>query len=205
MHWDDGLAQDKKDIVNDTARIKIVRAGPGSGKTTLFVAAITKALPQWSNPKAGIAALSFTNVAQQEIAQKAGRIPPPHLIATIDAYILRYIIKPFSSIITGNQSGIRLLPAPIAEHFGDDIQVGASRQERGRLTQVTFITNDQNGNVVMHARTGYNTITVPTSVRNTILGRNNACGDQDSSRIATRTTSRTASSTTRSTATASHD
>lgn len=169
MPWDDGLAQDKKDIVNDVARIKIVRAGPGSGKTTLFVAAITKILTEWSNQKAGIAALSFTNVAQVEIAQKAGHIPPPHLIATIDAFILRYIIKPFSSIITGNQQGIRLLPAPIAEHFGDDIQVGASRQERGRLTQVTFITNDQQGNVVMTARTGYNTIIIPTIMRTIIL------------------------------------
>jgi DNA helicase II / ATP-dependent DNA helicase PcrA len=169
MPWDDNLAQDKKDIVNDPVRIKIVRAGPGSGKTTLFVAAIAKTLIEWNNQKAGIAALSFTNVAQHEIAEKAGPIPPPHLIATIDAFILRYIIKPFSSIITGVQSGIRLLPAPTAEYFGDDIQVGASRQERGRLTQVTFITKDQHGNVVMHARTGYNTITVPDSMRTTIL------------------------------------
>jgi len=169
MPWDDGLTPDKRDIVNDGARIKIVRAGPGSGKTTLFVAAIRKALTEWHDPKAGIAALSYTNIAQQEITEKAGHIPPPHLVTTIDAFILRYVIKPFASIVTGSPDGVRLLPAPVAQYYDDEIQVGASRRERGRLTEVTFLQHDTNGNVVMHAKTGYGSTPVHATRRDAVL------------------------------------
>jgi DNA helicase-2/ATP-dependent DNA helicase PcrA len=170
MPWDDGLTQEKKDIINDDARIKIVRAGPGSGKTTLFVAALRRALAEWHDTRTGIAALSYTNIAQQEITKKAGHIPPPHLVTTIDGFVLRYIIKPFAGIVTGNLDGTRLLPAPVASSFGEDtIQVGANRQDRGKLTEVTFIQHDENGHVVLKAKTTWGTITVPNTRRDAVL------------------------------------
>jgi DNA helicase-2/ATP-dependent DNA helicase PcrA len=169
MPWDDGLTDDKRGIINHASRIKIVRAGPGSGKTTLFVAAIRKALAEWRDTKAGIAALSYTNIAQQEIAQKAGHIPPPHLVTTIDGFVLRYIIRPFASVVTGSPDGVRLLPAPVAQYYDDETQVGASRQERGKLTEVTFLQHDADGNIVMHAKTGYGTIPVHGTRRDAVL------------------------------------
>ena len=169
MAWDDGITPDKRDIVNDAARIKIVRAGPGSGKTTLFVAAIRKELADWHDTKAGVAALTYTNIAQQEIAKKAGYIPPPHLITTIDGFVLQYIIRPFANIGSGNRDGVRLVPAPVAAYYDDETQVGASRGERGKLTEVTFIQHDANGRVEMRAKTGFGTRPVHDTRRDAIL------------------------------------
>jgi DNA helicase II / ATP-dependent DNA helicase PcrA len=156
MPWDDNLNQEKKDIILDRARIKVVRAGPGTGKTRLFVGTLRREMEGWNHKKAGIAALSFTNVAQQEFSKRVGSIPTPHLATTIDSFILRFIIRPFAHLITKNNKGTRLLPAIIAEHHPeDDIQIGTHRAERSKLTDISYIGHDRNGNVLMKGITAF--------------------------------------------------
>ena len=171
MPWDDNLSPEQKAIVLDGARIKVVRAGPGTGKTRLFVGAFQHALEEWSYHKAGVAALSYTNVAQQQIAERAGQISPPHLTSTIDGFILRFVIRPFAHLITKNQQGTRLLPANIAKHHAEDaVQIGTDRTQRSKLADITYIGQDERGNVQMKGITAYNTIPVHDQQRNVVLG-----------------------------------
>lgn len=169
MPWDDDLTPEKRAIIADDARIKVVRAGPGRGKTTLFVAAIQQALETWPDTKRGIAALSYTNIAQQEIEKKAGQIAAPHLIATIDAFVLRFIIRPFASIVAGHPDGLRLLPAPVAQYYDTDIQIGATNRDRAKLTEITFLQHDDQGSIVLHAKTAYGTSPIRDQRRQAVL------------------------------------
>lgn len=172
MPWDDKLSPDQKGIVLDPARIKVVRAGPGTGKTRLFVAALQKELDDWPHAKAGIAALSYTNVAQQQIAERAGHIPPPHLTTTIDGFILRFIIRPFAHLITQNPQGTRLLPAIIAKHHAQaEVKIGTNVAQRSKLTDIMYIGQDEHGHVQMTGITAYKTTPVHEQQRDFVLAQ----------------------------------
>ncbi len=79
-----------------------VNACPGSGKTTAIAYKLTQLIKKWkdsSNKFAGIACLSFTNTAKDEIAQKyrgfcQSLLTYPHLISTIDSFINHNITLP---------------------------------------------------------------------------------------------------------------
>ncbi len=169
MPWDDNLSEEQRAIALDSARIKIVRAGPGAGKTRLFVGALQQAMEDWPHRRAGIAALSFTNIAQQEIAKRAGTIASPHLTTTIDSFVLRFIIRPFAHLITQRQQGTRLLPSIIAKQFADDVQIGTSNAERSRLSDIRYIGHDKHGNVLMTGVTAYTTRPVHEQRRELVL------------------------------------
>ena len=67
----------------------VIRAGPGSGKTRVFVEALRRQLEGWTSMRSGIAALSFTNVAHEVVTERLGGAPPaPHFIGTIDSFLL---------------------------------------------------------------------------------------------------------------------
>lgn len=172
MPWDDKLSPEQKAIVIDPARIKVVRAGPGTGKTRLFVAALQKELIDWPHAKAGIAALSYTNVAQQQIAGRAGHIPPPHLTTTIDGFILRFIIRPFAHLITNNAQGTRLLPALIAKHHAQtEVKIGTNNAQRSKLADIMYIGQDGHGHLQMTGITAYKTTPVHDQQRDFVLGQ----------------------------------
>jgi DNA helicase-2/ATP-dependent DNA helicase PcrA len=66
---DDFPNSEQKDVLDSAARITVVRACPGSGKTRVFVESMRRHLNSWQKKGAGIAAVSFTNVAQEQIAR----------------------------------------------------------------------------------------------------------------------------------------
>ncbi|MDP1843252.1 MAG: UvrD-helicase domain-containing protein [Sediminibacterium sp.] len=90
------------------ARGKIIlNACPGSGKTTCIVHKLSlieaECLEQFG-PHAGIACLSFTNVAKNEILDKYKKnqgqeLRYPHLVATIDSFINQFITLPFYNLL----------------------------------------------------------------------------------------------------------
>lgn len=169
MPWDDGLSDEQRGIVQDPARLKIVRAGPGTGKTRLFVGALQKQLSGWTHTKSGIAALSYTNVAQQEIESRTGHFGYPHITTTIDSFILRYVVRPFAHIVTKNPNGVRLLPEPVAERYTDDVQVGVNNAQRSKLTDIAFIGYDDKGCLIMSGYTNHRREFVHESRRNSVL------------------------------------
>lgn len=170
MPWDDNLSKEQKAIAQDSARIKIVRAGPGTGKTRLFVGTLQREIEAWPDKRTGIAALSYTNVAQREISERTGTIPSPHLTTTIDSFILRCIIRPFAHLITQNPKGTRLLPAIIArQHADGNVQIGTTNAERSKLADITYIGRDEHGNVQMTGVTAYRSSPVHEQQRNAVL------------------------------------
>jgi DNA helicase II / ATP-dependent DNA helicase PcrA len=77
----------------------VVNACPGSGKTTSVGYKLMNLISNWDNKYSGIACLSFTNVAKDEINDKFldfnnAPLNYPHLISTIDSFINRYITLP---------------------------------------------------------------------------------------------------------------
>lgn len=99
------LTEAQRIVVFDKKGFFAVRACPGSGKTFTVAARLNRLLSQWRGPHVGIAALSFTNVAWQEIqaylSEDFGRetLHYPHFLGTIDSFINRYIFLPFGHLV----------------------------------------------------------------------------------------------------------
>jgi DNA helicase-2/ATP-dependent DNA helicase PcrA len=107
---------EQKAVLASTARITVVRACPGAGKTEVFVEAIRRRLHDWKEPGLGLAALSFTNIARQTIeARVGGTIPAPHFVGTLDSFVFRFIVKPFGHLVGLPQGGVRLFPASVCK------------------------------------------------------------------------------------------
>jgi DNA helicase II / ATP-dependent DNA helicase PcrA len=91
-----------QDYISASGRI-FLNACPGSGKTTTVAYKLFHLVTNWEKNYSGycgIACLSFTNIAKEEISQKYVEFSKaplrfPHLVATIDSFINHYITLPF--------------------------------------------------------------------------------------------------------------
>jgi DNA helicase-2/ATP-dependent DNA helicase PcrA len=102
----DMLSEKQREIVFDKTGKFAVRACPGSGKTFCVSARLARLIDEWRESYQGIAALSFTNVAWQEIQRKYTEkfapnktISHPHFLGTIDSFINKYIFLPYGHLI----------------------------------------------------------------------------------------------------------
>ncbi|RLI51689.1 MAG: hypothetical protein DRP09_18990 [Candidatus Thorarchaeota archaeon] len=100
------MAFEVSQVIEDyiSARSQVfLKACPGSGKTTTVAYKLSVLAENWEDAFgrfSGIACLSFTNIAKDEISEKYvefSKIPLgfPHLVSTIDSFINRYITLPF--------------------------------------------------------------------------------------------------------------
>ena len=91
--------EQRRAIVSD-ARLTLVRACPGSGKTRAFAARFAWEVATAQDRRAGVAAISFTNVAQEEVRRRVRALQIadgyPHLVGTIDAFLLRFVVRRFA-------------------------------------------------------------------------------------------------------------
>lgn len=85
----------------------IVRACPGSGKTYSVATKLLSYLDNWDRYHQGVAVLSFTNVASDEIYKKAfllnkgiGKLDYPHYIGTVDSFINEFIVLRYGYLKT---------------------------------------------------------------------------------------------------------
>ena len=113
------LSDSQKEILNYDAGCVVVKACPGSGKTYSVAARVSKLLSQKEFKHKGIAALSFTNVACEEIADKLvvdfeveQKIGYPHFLGTIDSFINQYIFMPFGHLFMGCKQRPELVGEP---------------------------------------------------------------------------------------------
>ncbi|MEZ7497904.1 UvrD-helicase domain-containing protein [Flavobacterium sp. Arc3] len=96
------ITDDNRPYLEARGRI-VLNACPGSGKTSAIAYKLTQLTEECARihgEYAGIACLSFTNVAKDEIAEKFEsisnrRLAYPHLNSTIDSFINQYITLPF--------------------------------------------------------------------------------------------------------------
>lgn len=82
----------------------IVKACPGSGKTLCVSERIIRFINEHEDNQSGLAILSFTNVAIDEISERYEKetnekIVYPHFIGTIDSFINKYIFLPFGHLV----------------------------------------------------------------------------------------------------------
>ncbi|MEM9864868.1 MAG: UvrD-helicase domain-containing protein [Myxococcota bacterium] len=128
---------EQRDILENKkgARVRIVAAAPGSGKTWLVGQIVRRELETWSSP-GGIAALSFTRTARDAIADALGGQlpPPPHFVGTLDSFVYRYILRVFGRAVDDWLGDVSLVPAEVANRMGDawrkknlTLDVGGSR------------------------------------------------------------------------------
>jgi len=103
------------------ARGKIVlNACPGSGKTTAIARKLMLLQDEYKtsiNRFCGIACLSFTNTAKDEISEKytelsGGYLGFPHKVSTIDSFINQYITLPYYYLYLRNGKRPKILDDP---------------------------------------------------------------------------------------------
>lgn len=121
-------------------RLTVVRAGPGAGKTRVFVEALRRELSGWTSTRAGVAALSFTNVAHEVISKRlAGTPGSPHFVGTLDAFLWRFVVRPFGHLAGVTREGPRLIPAPLDEMLsGPQQKFGPDNRHNGSIFRVAF-------------------------------------------------------------------
>jgi len=101
----------------------VLSACPGSGKTYIIGRKVLEYLKSWRSKYRGIAVLSFTNVASNEIQRQINEIEDlnsfnldfPHFNGTIDSFINSFIFLRFGYLL--NKDKIRR-PRIIHENFG---------------------------------------------------------------------------------------
>lgn len=103
---------EQETVLDDTARVRVVRAVPGSGKTWLVAELIKRELAEWTLTHSGIAALSFTRKDGEEIRRAVGYdLHHPHFVGTLDAFVFRFLVRPFIRQVKPEMALPRLIPA----------------------------------------------------------------------------------------------
>ena len=143
---------EQKAVLESPNRVTIVKAAPGSGKTRVFTEFIKLRILDFKDKKNGIAALSFTNAASDEIAARIGvGISAPHFVGTLDSFLFKFVIKPFGHLFDLPNKGITILPPVEDRTFGsDDVQVGATNREQANVFSIRFAGGNVSNPVLMY-------------------------------------------------------
>lgn len=121
----------------------ILNACPGSGKTTTVAYKLNiltdECFKKYSN-YSGIACLSFTNVAKDEITSKysslsSRRLSYPHVVSTIDSFINKYITLPFYYLLEYNCKRPNISNSV---DFLDDVHLGWFPNKRKQPLKVSY-------------------------------------------------------------------
>ncbi|WP_276347908.1 ATP-dependent helicase [Daejeonella sp. JGW-45] len=149
------ITPDNKPYLDGRGKI-ILNACPGSGKTTAIaykLGALVKECEQTYGPYAGIACLSFTNTATEEIASKFRGLTNsylsfPHSVSTLDSFINRYITLPFYYLM-GKPSKRPIILDVVS--FLDEMNLGyfpaKSKQPLVRILQPSKLKFESTGEI----------------------------------------------------------
>lgn len=106
-----GDLTDEQEAFMKTEVNTVLCACPGSGKTYIVARKVHKYLAEWDKSHQGIAVLSFTNVASEEIEKQVEhlqknsiRISYPHFIGTVDSFINTFIVLKYGYLINENKA-----------------------------------------------------------------------------------------------------
>ncbi|HBX7778059.1 TPA: ATP-dependent helicase [Klebsiella pneumoniae] len=99
-----------------------LEACPGSGKTEVIAAKVAKEINNWTLSPGGIALLSFSNSATDELFSRVKKYTPntvsrfPHFIGTFDSFIFKFLINPNAKSLTNfegecNNNTLRIIEA----------------------------------------------------------------------------------------------
>lgn len=102
------FTQEQENYINSPITEHIyLEACPGSGKTEVVAAKVSKEMEQWALFPCGMAILSFANSATDVLKDRIAKHNRqsasffPHFIGTFDSFILKNIVSPIAHEITG--------------------------------------------------------------------------------------------------------
>lgn len=144
---------DQQAVLDCPARVRVVRAAPGSGKTWLVAELIRRELDGWISTTGGIAALSFTRVGGDEIRSAVGHdLDHPHYVGTLDAFLFRYVVRPFLQKCFPILATPRLIPsewgAEYWAHYGREQTTNAGKGIN--LFSCVYVGENESGAIVAH-------------------------------------------------------
>lgn len=100
------MTEEQKKFLDAEGKV-VVKACPGSGKTYTVAHKLLSYVDNWKDYHRGVAVLSFTNVASNEIYEKAqsihgslGKLGYPHFIGTVDSFIDEFIVLRYGHLHT---------------------------------------------------------------------------------------------------------
>lgn len=117
------LTDEQKNFLKAEGRI-VLCACPGSGKTFIVGKKLLNYLETWPYPYRGVAVLSFTNVASDEVVRQISQLSgeklysvnSPHFIGTLDGFINTFIFLRFGYLM---QSKDRKRPHIVFDNYGE--------------------------------------------------------------------------------------
>lgn len=128
------LTEAQEIAMNSRGKV-VLKACPGSGKTFVVASKFLNMIGQWEHRNKGVALISFTNIAYDEVLRQMEEISGarsfgyPHFIGTIDSFIFNWLFAPFGHLVMGcSQRPSILLESSkilnIAAFFGPCIKNG---------------------------------------------------------------------------------
>ena len=109
------ITKEQQDFLDANGKI-VLCACPGSGKTTIVARKFLKYQEEWDKAHSGIAVLSFTNVACDEIKNKISEeegnacvYDYPHFIGTVDSFIDNFVFLRFGYLFSCNHIRPKIL------------------------------------------------------------------------------------------------
>ena len=100
------MTEEQKEVLAAEGKV-VIKACPGSGKTYTVAHKLLSYIDNWKDYHSGVAVLSFTNVASNEIQKKAqvihgslGKLGYPHFIGTVDSFIDEFIVLRYGHLDT---------------------------------------------------------------------------------------------------------
>lgn len=142
------LSTAQQQVVSRTGTHFTVRACPGGGKTFAVAARLAHHLTRSDWTCSGIAVLSFTNVAWQEIEQQIIErfgltVEYPHFLGTLDSFLNRFIFLPFGHLVMDCTSRPVLVGEPhgvwSGKGFADSFFGQISFDIHGNLVALTSV------------------------------------------------------------------
>ena len=134
----------------------VVRACPGSGKTVTAAFHVARLVEDWPHEYAGVATISFTNIASEEIAsclkgelgaKKA--LQYPHYLGTIDSFVNQFLFVPFGRLPMNLSNPPTLTGPPIDNSKPEEswLRWGESLCYKKRNCTLHNFSYDQNGRI----------------------------------------------------------
>lgn len=131
------FTEKQKEILDKSKHgLFVVKAAPGSGKTFTIAKKAIDIIEAW-NSHGGLALLSFTNIAVDEMKEtfklfdSSFEIQHPHFIGTLDSFINNYIFLPFGHL----EMKCNCRPKLIGKPFNNWVAPSYSQQQFTEITR----------------------------------------------------------------------
>ncbi|HDX8444966.1 TPA: ATP-dependent helicase [Aeromonas hydrophila] len=134
-----------------------LEACPGSGKTEVVSAKVAKEISSWDKYPGGIAILSFTNSATDELTHRISthllqaKVMFPHTLGTFDSFIYKNIVSPLVTELTkyigeGNDSSIKIIDTSVTLGY----RTKYSYAKRGNIYAHHFSFDMKNDGIIFN-------------------------------------------------------